>query len=119
MMENMCIPNRFCAKEIFTIVYLLNRSPIMEVNQKTLEEAWSGRKPKVNHFKVFGSTAYAWILDEKRTKLDSKGKDPMITHKAYRLIDVDTNRLRFTRYVIVDEEIGPLLTSSEIKITKR
>jgi hypothetical protein len=124
MMENRCVPNRFWAEVVFTVVYLLNRSPMMVVKQKTPEEAWSGRKPRVNHLKVFGSTTYAWIPDEKRTKLDPKRKKLMITgyndsHKAYRLVDVDTNQLSFNRDVIVDEEVGPFQTSLEIKITEQ
>jgi hypothetical protein len=115
---------RFWAEAMFTTVYLLNRSPTMAVKQKTPKEAWSGRKPKVSHLKVFGSIAYAWILEEKRTKLDPKSKKLMITgynnsHKAYRLVDVDTNQLSFSKDVIVDEEVGPFKASLEIKITKR
>ena len=84
----------------------------MEVKHKTPEEAWSGRKPKVSHLKVFGSTAYTWIPATKRTKLDSKSKKMMLTgyndtHKAYRLVDVDTDKVSFSRDVVVDEEVGP------------
>jgi hypothetical protein len=39
-------------------------------------------------------------------------------HKAYRLVDVDTNQLRFSRDVVVDEEAGPFQTSPKIKINK-
>ncbi|RVW73907.1 Retrovirus-related Pol polyprotein from transposon RE2 [Vitis vinifera] len=38
----------------------------------TPEEAWSGRKPAVDYFRIFGCIAYAHILDEKRRKLDNK-----------------------------------------------
>jgi hypothetical protein len=116
MLQNRCVPNRFWVEAVFTTVYLLNRSPMMAVKQKTPEEAWSGRKPKVSHLKVFGSTTYTWIPDEKRTKLDPKRKNMMITgyndnHKSYRLVDIDTNKVRFSRDVVVDEEVGPFHTS--------
>jgi hypothetical protein len=65
MLQNKGVPNRFWAEAMFIAIYLLNRSPMMAMKQKTPEEAWSGRKPKVIHLKVFGSTAYTWILDEK------------------------------------------------------
>jgi len=69
----------------------------MALKQKNPKEAWSWRKPKVSHLKVFGSTIYTWIPAEKRTKLDPKRKKLMITgynytHKAYRLVDTDTNK---------------------------
>jgi hypothetical protein len=59
MMESMCVPNRFWVATMFTTIYLLNRCPRMAVKQKTLEEAWFERKPRVSYCKVFGSTAYA------------------------------------------------------------
>ncbi|PNX64970.1 retrovirus-related Pol polyprotein from transposon TNT 1-94, partial [Trifolium pratense] len=40
----------------------------------TPEEAWSGRKPSVNHFRVFGCLAHVHIPDSQRKKLDSKSK---------------------------------------------
>jgi transposase InsO family protein len=123
MLQNRCVPNRFWVEAVFTTVYLLNRSPTMAVKQKTPKEAWSRRKPKVSHLKVFGSIAYTWIPDEKRTKLDPKRKKMMITgyndnHKAYRLVDIDTNKVSFSRDV-VDEEVGPFHTSPEFKITEQ
>jgi len=35
-------------------------------------QSWFGRKPGVNHLKVFGCEAYAHVPKEKRKKLDSK-----------------------------------------------
>ena len=103
----MFVPHKFWAEAMFTTIYLLNRSPTMAVKQKTPEEAWSGRKPKVSHLKVFGSIAYTWIPNQKRTKLYPKRKKLMMTgyidtHKDYRLVDTDTNKLSFSRDVVVD-----------------
>lgn len=110
----MCLKN-FWAEEI----YLLNRSPTHVVKKMTLEEAWSRRKPKISHLKVFGSTTYVWIPDAKRTKLDSQSEKLMLTgysdnHKAYQLIDVNTNCLTYSRDVVFDEKGGPFLLSSPI-----
>jgi hypothetical protein len=106
------------------VVYLLNRSPTMVVKQKTPKEAWSGRKPKVSHLKVFGSTAYTWIPAAKRTKLAPKSKKMMLTgyndtHKSYRLVDVDTDKVRFSRDVFIDEEVGPFHTPPAFKVTEQ
>lgn len=118
------VPYKFWPKAVFTIVYLLNISPMMIVKQKTPEEAWFGRKPKVRNLKVFGSIAYAWIPYEKRTMLDPKSKQLMITgynnsHKAYKLVDVDTNLVSFNKYVVVDEEDRPFQSTLEFKITTK
>lgn len=85
---------------------------------KTPEEVWSSRKPKISHLKVFGSVAYVWIPDAKRSKLDSKSQKLMMTgysdhHKAYRLIDIDTERLIFSRDVVFDEDRGFFQSPSE------
>ena len=65
------LPKRFWAEAISTAVYLKNRSPSKVLN-KTPFEVWHGRKPKVNHFRVFGSDAYAHIPKDERAKFDSK-----------------------------------------------
>jgi hypothetical protein len=124
MLQNRFVPNRFWVEALFTTVYLLNRSPTMAVKQKTPEEAWSGRKPKVIHLKVFGSTAYTSILAAKRTKLDLKSKRMMLTgyndtHNAYRLVDVDTDKVKFSRDVVVDEEVGPFHTPPTFRVTEQ
>ena len=64
MLKNRFVPHMFSAEAVFRAVYLLNRSPMMAMEQKTQKEAWPRRKPKVSQLKVFGSTTYTWILDE-------------------------------------------------------
>ena len=49
-------------------------TPTFSVQNMTPEEAWSGRKPAVDHFKIFGCIAYAHVPDEKMKKLDDKGE---------------------------------------------
>ena len=55
-------------------VNILNRSLTFAVKNMTPEEAWRGRKPTVDHFRIFGCVAYAHIPDQKRSKLDDKGE---------------------------------------------
>lgn len=57
-MENGRIPKKFWAEAICFVV-LLNKPITKAVKEKTLEKYWFGRKPKINHLKVFGSLAYA------------------------------------------------------------
>ena len=79
----------------------------MEMKQKTPKEAKSKRKPLVNNLKVFGSIAYAWLPYERIPKLETKSRKSMLprydnNHKSYRLIDVGTNQVTFSRDVMVD-----------------
>ena len=56
----------------------------------TPEKAWSGRKWAVDHFKVFGSIAYAHAPESKRKKLDDKGVNCVIhgVSKALRVYNL-------------------------------
>lgn len=58
----------------------------------TPEEAWSGTKPMVEYFRIFGCLAHAHVPDQKRTKLDDKSKKCVFIgvndeSKAQRLVD--------------------------------
>jgi hypothetical protein len=41
------------------------------------------------------------------------------THKAYRLVDVDTDKVRFSRDVVDDEEVGPFHTPPTFRVTEQ
>ena len=69
------IPKSFWPEAVNWSIHILNRNPTFAVHNLTLKEAWSGRKPAVDHFKIFGCIAYAHISDEKRKKLDDKGEE--------------------------------------------
>ena len=40
----------------------------------TPEESFTGKKPEVSHFRIFGCLAYSHVPFEKRTKLDPIAK---------------------------------------------
>lgn len=67
------IPKTFWPEAVLWSIHILNRSPTLAVKNVTPEEAWSGRRPFVGHFRVFGCVAYAHVPDQKRKKLDDKG----------------------------------------------
>ena len=45
-------------------------SPHRAVGNMTPEECFSGKKPEVGHFRIFGSLTYSHVPSEKRTKLE-------------------------------------------------
>ncbi|GAU44523.1 hypothetical protein TSUD_82300 [Trifolium subterraneum] len=49
-----------------------NISPTLAVKDITPEEAWSGSRPSVHHFRIFGCLEHVHIPDAHRTKLDGK-----------------------------------------------
>lgn len=53
--------------------YFLNKCPTKSLKGVTAKEAWSGNKPNVSHFRVYGSICYKHIPDQLRKKLHDKG----------------------------------------------
>jgi len=103
------VPKIFWPEAVNWAVHVLNRSPTFAVRNKTPEEAWSGTKPSVAHFRVFGCVSYAHIPDNKRTKLDDKSLKCVLLGvsegaKAYRLYDPETQRIIVSRDVVFKEE---------------
>jgi len=91
-------------------VHILNRCPTLAVQNKTLEESWSGVKPTINYFRVFGCVAHAHIPDQKRSKLDDKSKKCVLLgvsdeSKAYELYDLVSKKIIISKDVIFERRM--------------
>ncbi|KAJ3676254.1 hypothetical protein LUZ60_003666 [Juncus effusus] len=109
MLKSKDMPKEFWAEAVQCAVYVQNRCPHAMLGEKTPQETWSGQKPTVSHFKVFGSVAYAHIPDQRMTKLDDKSKKFVFIGyddktKAYKLIDPIEWKVMVSRDVHVNEE---------------
>lgn len=90
-------------------VHVLNRTLTTSIQDKTLEEAWSGVKPFVDYFRVFGCIAHVHTPNQLRVKLDDKSKKCVLLgvsdeSKAYRLFDPVKNQIIISRDVVFEEE---------------
>jgi hypothetical protein len=52
------------------VVYVQNHFPHRVLGMSTLEEAFTGKKPNVSHFKIFCSSIYVHVTKNARKKLD-------------------------------------------------
>jgi hypothetical protein len=68
MLSGKEVPKEFWPEAINWSIYVLNRSPTLAVKDITPEEAWSGIKPCVDHFRVFGCVAHVHMPDSKKKK---------------------------------------------------
>ncbi|KAK2440388.1 putative mitochondrial protein [Trifolium repens] len=107
MVKHRNLPKTFWGEAISIAVYILNKSPTKKLNHKVLEEVWSGKKPSVSHFKVFGSLCHKHVPEAKRKKLEDRS-EPMIlvgyhVTGAYKLYNPISKKMIFSRDVIVDE----------------
>ena len=109
MLHEKGMTHEFWGEAVYTAVYLMNRCPTKAVEDKTPFEAWSGRKPSVNHLKVFGSICYAYVPKETRQKLDDSSEKCIFvgysSHtKGYRLYNLKKKKVIICRDVIFNEK---------------
>lgn len=102
------MPKEFWAEGVRWITYVLNRSPTTALKDQTPEEVWSGIKPDVKHFKVFGCVGHVHIPEAKRTKLDDKSCKCIFLgvseeSKAYRMYNPTSKKIMVSRDVVFEE----------------
>ena len=87
----------------------MNRSPTLAVKDLTPEEAWSGVKPSVDYFRVFGCVGHVHIPNAKRNKLEDKSEICVLfginrESKGYRMFDPTTTKILVSRNVAFEED---------------
>jgi hypothetical protein len=55
-------------------VYIQNKSPHHILKNITPEESFTGVKPEIEHFKIFGCLVYFHVPKEKRSKIYPSGR---------------------------------------------
>lgn len=91
------LPARFWGEAVIAACYLRNRMAIGPDN-KSPEEAFTGRRPSTRHLRTFGCIAYADIPSVNRAKLEPTARKTifvgyMPTSKQYRLYDPVTKTI--------------------------
>ncbi|GKC26902.1 retrovirus-related pol polyprotein from transposon TNT 1-94 [Tanacetum coccineum] len=94
------------------------RSPTKALTHTTPEEAWSGEKPTVNHFRMWGSVAHVHIPKEKRKKPDEKSFICILTgvseeSKAYCLINPLNMKVVVRDYTPIDGDTFEVFDDEE------
>jgi len=105
------VPKVFWPEAARWCVHILNRCPTTVVQNKTPEEAWSGVKPTVDYFRVFGCITHVHIPDQHRVKLDDKNRQCVLLgvsdeSKAYSLFDPVNKKVLISKDVIFEEQKG-------------
>jgi len=94
MLLDQDLPNFLWGEGTMTVVYVENRSRHRIINNMKHEEAFTGKKPSMDHFRIFGSPAYIHVPKDKRKNLDSKSIKGIfvgysLSSKAYRIFIFD------------------------------
>ncbi len=108
MLNEKNLPKYFWAIVIATTIYIMNQTPTAAVHGMTPKEKFTGKKPDVSHFKVFGCIAYVHVPDEKTSKLDPKAENCIfigysLEQKGYRCFNSSIRKLQVSRDVVFDE----------------
>ena len=122
MLHFKSLHNTFWGLFVSCVAHIINRIPTKALTNITPEEAWSGKKPHIGYFKVFGSIAWAHILDAQREKLEPKSHKCLFVgyseeSKAYRLYDLTTKKVYVSRDVKFDEHSQLTATPSHSTTT--
>ncbi|WJZ84648.1 hypothetical protein VitviT2T_004242 [Vitis vinifera] len=109
MLSEKQVPKNFWPEAVNWTTHVLNRSPTLAVKGVTPEEAWSGVKPNVDYFRVFGCIGHVHVPDNKRNKLDDKSFQCVLLgvseeSKAYRLYDPVSKKIVVSRDVVFEED---------------
>ena len=97
------------AKATRTTVYVHNRISHNALGNKTVEEMFTGENPEVNHLKVFDVPVYLHIPKEKRSKLETLGKQGIFVgyneqSKYYRIYILPFFQIEISIIVTFDED---------------
>jgi hypothetical protein len=108
MLKSKKLPKKFWAEAVQCAIYVQNRCPHASLEDKTPQEAWSGRNPTVSHFRIFDSMAYAHVPDQQRTKLEDKSKKFVFIGydektKGFKLLGPINKKVMISRDVKVDK----------------
>ncbi|XP_073222583.1 uncharacterized protein [Cicer arietinum] len=110
MLKGKKMPHRFWGEAVSTAVYILSRCPTKRLSTRTPEEAWTGRKPIVNHLRVFDSLCFRYVSVQNRKKLDDRAEQMVLlgydATEAYMLYDPNKNKLVISMDILIDESKG-------------
>uniref|UniRef100_A0A2N9GIX8 Integrase catalytic domain-containing protein n=1 Tax=Fagus sylvatica TaxID=28930 RepID=A0A2N9GIX8_FAGSY len=116
MLSEKQIPKNFWPEAVNWTAHVLNRSPTLAVKDMTPEEAWSGIKPNVDYFRVFGCIGHVHVSDSKRKKLDDKSFQCVLLgmseeSKAYRLYDPASKKI----VIVMKKEVNMIKVKKNLK----
>ena len=110
MLHDQDLPKFLWGEATKTTIYIQNRSPHRSLDDKTPKEVFTGKKPFVDHIRIFGCPVYIHIPKDKRKKLGPFSmKGTFVGYKnsskAYRIYMRDGYHIELSYDVIFDESI--------------
>ncbi|GJT26173.1 retrovirus-related pol polyprotein from transposon TNT 1-94 [Tanacetum coccineum] len=112
MLNEQTIPQKFWCNAVDTSTYILNRILIRPILGKTPYEIFRGRKPSLEHFKVFGSKCFILNTKDYLTKFDPKSYEGVFlgysqNSKVYVVLNKHTMKVEESLNVTFNESPTP------------
>jgi transposase InsO family protein len=109
MLHDQSFPLYLWAEACASAVYLQNKSPNRILGKMTHEEAFTGRRPDVEHIRIFGCLTFSHVPSERTTKLDPTAQQGILVgysevSKAYRIYIPPLRRVVVSRDVRFEED---------------
>jgi hypothetical protein len=111
LLSDQGLPMYLWGEAAITAIYVQNRSPHCILKDMIPEEAFSGKKPNVEHLRTFGCHVYFHIPKDKRNKLEPSGKKGIFvgyseSSKAYKIYIPEQHKLEVSRDVTFNEKMA-------------
>ena len=110
MLQDAGLGNDYWGDAILAATDIINRMPSRVHAGKSPYEIWTGDKPYIGHFRVFGSPVHVLIPGEKRRKLDPKSAECIFIGYAesqgtrvYKVYQQETGKMFTSRDMVFDE----------------
>ena len=116
------LPPSFWPLAVAAYVHTRNRTPTSALNGDTPYHLWTGNKPDISHFRVFGCLAYVLVHQEKRKALQPHSKKCIFVGypegvKAWRFWDPVSRQFIISSHAVFDERYFPGTYSGPIELS--
>jgi hypothetical protein len=123
MIHDRDLPTFLWIEACNTAVYIQNRCPHKILEDKIPNETFTGVKPEVSHFHIFGCLVYIHVPVEKRTKLKPSSKNDLFvgyseTSEAYKVFIPKQRKIVISRDVRFEEYFASKKSCDPIPMTK-
>jgi transposase InsO family protein len=111
-------PDAIWAELVTSAIYILNRTGKSSKDGVSPYELWMGKKPRIKHLRIIGSSCYVHIPAERRRKMDKKAvKGYLVGYdrdERYRIYIPNDNKVILSRDIQFQERINDCI--SKIKL---
>jgi hypothetical protein len=111
MLDEYKTPDRFWAEAINTSCYSINLLYLHRILKKTSYELFTGKKPNVSYFRVFGSKCFILVKRGRKSKFAPKAVEGFLlgydsNTRAYRVFNKSTGLVEVSCDIVFDETNG-------------